>query len=64
LGDNQTEAKESTPKADCATPLPDRQRDDGAVLKLGFSLVVAQTQGPDRALDFLTGYLIEYSAQR
>lgn len=31
------------------------------VLSLGFSLVVAQTQGPDRALDFLTGYLIEYS---
>src|SRR5438874_13339666 len=30
-------------------------------LSLGFSLVVAQTQGPDRALDFLTGYLIEYS---
>ena len=28
------------------------------VLSLGFSLVVAQTQGPDRALDFLTGYLI------
>src|SRR5438045_2307189 len=31
------------------------------VLSLGFSLVVAQTQGSDRALDFLTGYLIEYS---
>ena len=31
------------------------------VLSLGFSLVVAQTQGPERALDFLTGYLIEYS---
>src|SRR5438874_5776443 len=30
-------------------------------LSLDFSLVVAQTQGPDRALDFLTGYLIEYS---
>src|SRR5438105_8954857 len=30
------------------------------VLSLGFSLVVAQTQGPDRALDFLTCYLIEY----
>src|SRR5438094_5742340 len=30
-------------------------------LSLGFSLVVAQTQGPERALDFLTGYLIEYS---
>ena len=28
------------------------------VLSLGFSLVVAQTQGPDRALDFLTGYPI------
>src|SRR5205823_2833064 len=31
------------------------------VLSLGFSLVVAQTQGSDRALDFLTGYLVEYS---
>src|SRR5437588_4259883 len=31
------------------------------VLSLGFSLVVAQKQGPDRALYFLTGYLIEYS---
>ena len=31
------------------------------LLSLGFSLVVAKMQGPDRALDFLTGYLIEYS---
>ena len=31
------------------------------LLSLGFSLIVAQMLGPDRALDFLTGYLIEYS---
>jgi tellurite resistance protein TerC len=31
------------------------------LLSLGFSLVVSKMQGPDRALDFLTGYLIEYS---
>ena len=31
------------------------------LLSLAFSLVVAQMQGLDRALDFLTGYLIEYS---
>src|SRR5439155_16667662 len=31
------------------------------LLSLGFSLVVWKMQGPDRALDFLTGYLIEYS---
>src|SRR5438067_12542268 len=31
------------------------------VLSLGFSLVVAQTQGSDRAMDFLTGYLVENS---
>jgi len=31
------------------------------LLSLGFSLIVSQMLGPDRALDFLTGYLIEYS---
>jgi tellurite resistance protein TerC len=31
------------------------------LLSLGFSFVVSKMQGPDRALDFLTGYLIEYS---
>jgi tellurite resistance protein TerC len=31
------------------------------LLSLGFSLVVSKMQGSDRALDFLTGYLIEYS---
>jgi len=31
------------------------------LLSVGFSLIVAQMLGPDRALDFLTGYLIEYS---
>jgi tellurite resistance protein TerC len=31
------------------------------LLSLGFSLVVSKMLGPDRALDFLTGYLIEYS---
>jgi tellurite resistance protein TerC len=31
------------------------------LLSLGFSLIVAKMLGPDRALDFLTGYLIEYS---
>lgn len=31
------------------------------LLSLAFSLVVSKMQGPDRALDFLTGYLIEYS---
>ena len=30
-------------------------------LSLGFSLVVLRLQGAERALDFLTGYLIEYS---
>jgi tellurite resistance protein TerC len=30
-------------------------------LSLGFSLIVSKMLGPDRALDFLTGYLIEYS---
>ncbi|HEY2102708.1 MAG TPA: TerC family protein [Chthoniobacterales bacterium] len=30
-------------------------------LSLGFSLVVLRLQGTERALDFLTGYLIEYS---
>ena len=30
-------------------------------LSLAFSLVVMRLQGPERALDFLTGYLIEYS---
>src|SRR5213595_3275929 len=30
-------------------------------LSLAFSLVVLRLQGPERALDFLTGYLIEYS---
>jgi tellurite resistance protein TerC len=30
-------------------------------LSLGFSLVVLRLQGGERALDFLTGYLIEYS---
>ena len=31
------------------------------LLSLGFSLIVSKMLGPDRALDFLTGYLIEYS---
>jgi tellurite resistance protein TerC len=31
------------------------------LLSVGFSLIVAKMLGPDRALDFLTGYLIEYS---
>ena len=31
------------------------------LLSLGFSLIVSKWLGPDRALDFLTGYLIEYS---
>src|SRR5438045_9381730 len=31
------------------------------LLSLGFSLIVSKMRGPDRALDFLTGYLIEYS---
>lgn len=31
------------------------------LLSLGFSLVVSKMLGPDQALDFLTGYLIEYS---
>jgi tellurite resistance protein TerC len=31
------------------------------LLSLGFNLVVWKMQGADRALDFLTGYLIEYS---
>ena len=31
------------------------------LLSFGFSLIVSKMLGPDRALDFLTGYLIEYS---
>jgi tellurite resistance protein TerC len=31
------------------------------LLSCGFSLIVSKMLGPDRALDFLTGYLIEYS---
>jgi len=31
------------------------------LLSLGFSLIVSKMLGPDRGLDFLTGYLIEYS---
>ena len=31
------------------------------LLSLGFCLIVSKMLGPDRALDFLTGYLIEYS---
>ena len=31
------------------------------LLSLGFSLVVSKMLGPEKALDFLTGYLIEYS---
>src|SRR5207253_11374563 len=31
------------------------------LLSLGFSLIVSKMLGPDRALEFLTGYLIEYS---
>lgn len=31
------------------------------LLSLGFSLIVARIKGPDHAIDFLTGYVIEYS---
>jgi tellurite resistance protein TerC len=31
------------------------------VLSLGFNLIVWKIRGPDHALDFLTGYVIEYS---